>query len=309
MVMPFQNTKRKNSLKTNQKKNSLQTHHDISTPNDRMKYFSERVSLFTSYKASLTVEAAMVLPIFLFAICFMMYFTEIVRTQAEIGNEIYKQGKQLSLYTYVYDKAESEGIVHSGVVEDLVSGGLSSLYVKSQINSALGQDYFVQNNIPNGINLMLSKYMQEDDMIDIIAIYRVKIPCNFFRVGKVLVLQRCRMRAWTGYQAASSGEPSEEIVYITPSGAVYHTSPTCTHINLSITGVSVHGIEGLRNSGGGKYYECELCGGEAMNGQVYITETGDRYHNSRECSGLKRGITAIPISQVEGRRPCSRCGN
>jgi len=307
--MPFQNKKFHSILKTILKNNSLQTHHYILTPNQYINKYSERVSPFTSCKASLTVETALVLPVFILAICFMMYFTEVVRVQAEIGNEIYKQGKNLSLYSYVYSLAENSEIIQQGLIEDLGSSALSSMYVKSKITRELGEDYFVNNNIENGISLILSTYMQEDDMIDIIAIYRIEIPCNFFHVGKILALQRCRMRGWTGYDNSSGTENGEEIVYITPNGTVYHKSASCTHINLSISTVSLGEVRNLRNSDGGKYYECEICGEETSSGQVYITETGDRYHNSRECSGLKRGIMAVPISKVGGRGPCQRCGS
>lgn len=307
--MPFQNKNLPINKNSNKKYNSLQTLLKTSSPNDKKKLYSERVSPCTSLKGSLTVEAAMVLPIFIFAICFMMYFTEVVRAQAEVGNEIYKQGKKLSLYSYVYKQGENNGIIRSGRIEDIVSGGLSSLYVKSQIQNELGDNYFINNNIENGISLILSTYMQEDEMIDIIGIYKLTIPCNFFHVGKIPVLVRCRMRAWTGYENTTSTNNAEEMVYITQNGTVYHKSSSCTHINLSISSTSKNSIKDLRNSGGGKYYECEICGEDENGGTVYITDTGDRYHNSRECSGLKRGIMTVPISKVGGRGPCSRCGN
>lgn len=307
--MPFQNKTLLINNNSNKTIISLQTLQKISTPNDKKNIYSERVSPFISFRASLTVEAAMVLPIFIFAICFMMYFTEVVRVQAEIGNELYKQSKNLSVYAYVYDRAESNGIMASGRIEGLVSGALSNLYVKSQIKQELGDDYLDNNNIESGISLILSSYMEEDDVIDILAIYKISIPCNFFHLKKIPVFQRARIRGWTGYENTYNTGESEEMVYITQNGSVYHRDRFCTHIRLSITEVSRSQVKNLRNSGGGKYYECELCGDEPQNATVYITDTGDRYHNSRECSGLRRGVLAVPISQVEGRGPCSRCGN
>jgi hypothetical protein len=309
MAMPFQNKTLLINKNSNKEIISLQTLQIISTPNDKKNIYSERVSPFISFHASLTIEAALVLPIFIFAICFMMYFTEIVRVQAEIGNELYKQSKNLSIYAYVYDRAQSNGIIASGKIEDLVSGALSNLYVKSKIKQELGDDYLDNNNIKSGISLILSSYMQEEDVIDILAIYKISIPCNFFQLNKIPVFQRARIRAWTGYESTKNTKEQEEMVYITQNGTVYHKDPSCTHIHLSITEVSSSHVKDHRNSDGGKYYECELCGEEPNNGTVYITDTGDRYHNSRECSGLKRGVMAVPISQVGGRSPCSRCGN
>lgn len=308
MKMPFRKKYKYIHNNHNKKNNSLQTLLVTSSPNDQKNLLTERVSSFIFLKANLTVETAMILPIFIFAIYFMMYFTQVIMTQSEIGNELYKQGKQLALLSYVYKQTEGTGIIESGKVEDLVSGGLSSLYVKGKLKDELGKDYYTSNKIDGNISLMLSSYMQEDDMIDIVATYKIKIPCNFFQLNKIKVIQRARVRGWTGYENESNQETKEEIVYITQNGSVYHRDITCTHINLSVSEISLNRVKELRNSSGGKYYECELCEKEPNNGKVYITDTGDRYHNLRNCSGIRRGIIAIPISQVGGRSPCSRCG-
>ena len=304
--MPFQDTKNNNKKKYN----SLHAFRILSSPNDITDIKTERVSLFISQKASLTVEAALVLPLFLFAICFMMYFTEIVRIQAEVGNELYKQSKNMSLYAYVYQSAESNHIIESGKVEDLVSGMLSNLYVKSKVSEELGDNYFEINNAESGISLILSSYMKENDIIDVVGMYSISIPCNFFHLNKVRVIQRARIRAWTGYEEDTEGnEPIEEMVYITPYGSVYHKDIFCSYINLTISQVSKSDVDNLRNSSGGKYYECELCKDEVENAYLFITDTGDRYHKRRDCSGIQRDVLAVPISEVEGRGPCSRCGN
>lgn len=40
---------------------------------------------------------------------------------------------------------------------------------------------------------------------------------------------------------------------------------------------------------------------------LYITETGNKYHSSLDCSGLKRHIDAVPITEVGGMGACSKC--
>ena len=76
-----------------------------------------------------------------------------------------------------------------------------------------------------------------------------------------------------------------------------------------ITGCTEH--KEIGSSSDGKYKICERCchGITPQDGEeVYITIYGDRYHKSRTCSGLKRTIREIMLSQVGNRAPCSKCG-
>ena len=103
-----------------------------------------------------------------------------------------------------------------------------------------------------------------------------------------------------------NGEIEEkQMVYIALNGEVYHRDPGCSHIHLSIHSVEKTQLGAMRNENGEKYHPCEECGGGT--GNVYITDTGNRYHSSLECSGLKRSIVKVPVTQVKDRRPCSRC--
>ncbi len=120
-------------------------------------------------------------------------------------------------------------------------------------------------------------------------------------------------RAWTGrdeQSASGDGLESYTYVYVTESGSVYHISSTCTHINLSIHSASVSEISELRNESGGRYTACEICiEDENVSGSVYITNEGNRYHDSLSCSGLKRTVRMVEISKVNGLRLCSRCAS
>jgi len=97
------------------------------------------------------------------------------------------------------------------------------------------------------------------------------------------------------------------IAFITKNGTVYHRNRNCTYLNPSVKAVFYEDLKEKRNENGAIYYACEKCG----NGKktvVYITEQGTKYHTSLECSGLKRTIYSILLSEVGGRLPCSKCG-
>ena len=147
-----------------------------------------------------------------------------------------------------------------------------------------------------------------DEMVQLVFPERIQPPVPVIGYPGTTIVSCCYMRAWTGYDVERrAGEDGEETyVYITDNGTAYHRSRACTHLTLSIMLVGKEEAAGMRNASGGKYSPCEKCGGEGS-GIVYVTKEGDRYHSTIECSGLKRSVRCIPLSEAGGRTPCSRC--
>lgn len=81
------------------------------------------------------------------------------------------------------------------------------------------------------------------------------------------------------------------MVYVTEYESVYHTSESCTHLDLSVHRGTKTQVEQKRNEYGGKYHACERCGGDSA--LVYYTEKGDCYHSQVSCSGLKRTVRLV----------------
>lgn len=137
----------------------------------------------------------------------------------------------------------------------------------------------------------------------------VSLPFPWLSFGRDLVTRKAVVRAWTGYTGESfQGAFVGEIVYITPEGTVYHRNRDCTYLRLSIRQVASGALDLERNASGGRYTPCEYCVRQGQpGGTVYVTDYGASYHNNRNCQGLKRTVMAVPLSQVGGRRGCSRC--
>lgn len=319
---------------------------------------------------SLTVEAALVLPIFIYAIVAFIYFLQIIYIQEVLQNAITETGFFSAKYAYVYDyilnyegdgqaadedsennsKEGSKDSTESSVnnidkeasdsdsnynedssqekrnsAEAIIAHSIDSTYYKIKMQDYLDTDMINESCIENGYNgiyTYLSSYMTEEDAVDIILYYRIKLPVLFLNLQEIPMMQRIRMRGWTGYKVdpknsdnpgsntSGTGESDDEIVYITETGSVYHLSKSCSYLNLSIEQVNYDEIESFRNDGGGKYKPCELCGSSgdpSKSNTVYITDSGDRYHWDLNCSGLKRTIIEILLSEVEDRTLCSRC--
>lgn len=272
-------------------------------------YSVKRMSLFfPSKKASITIETSLILPLFLFVIINLLSILNIIRLYSNVEIILHQTGKEMAVHAYAVDKAIDD---NNSILNTVLSIGYSA-HLKEQIIEGLNKDYLNASPLVNGekgISFVQSSVLN-DDIIDLVAEYKVKPAISLFGFGQIGFINRCRMRAWTGYDNTKTSEfieNSDDIVYVAENGMVYHTRRSCTHLLLSINKVSSEEIYKLRNENGGKYYLCELCG-NYKNNIVYITKQGNRYHTNSDCSGLKRTIYTISIQDVGERTKCQRCG-
>ena len=124
--------------------------------------------------------------------------------------------------------------------------------------------------------------------------------------------QKVPVRSYTGASMVpESATDGEEYVYLAENGSVYHVKINCTYLHLGIQETNASKLQTARNRSGGIYKPCESCmkKGQAVPGmQLYITPYGDRYHQTKDCSGLRRTVRKVKKSQVGGLPPCSKCG-
>ena len=279
-------------------------------------------------RASLTVEAALVMPLFLFTVLTFIYFIQIFTLQEYIQATITKMGLNMAKTAYVYE--DFVGIEDALGFDETIFGteleiGLGDFAKATVDQSILGlyaKRYLDVDRINHsciregfeGISFKASKLLVEGDIIDIVVRYKAVLPFQVFFFQEIPLIQRVKVRAWTGYKVAATyslkeEETKEDVVYITDTGSVYHNSQTCSHIHLSVT--AIQGVPTTqRNDNGGKYYPCEkCCDGERNNDATYyITSDGTRYHTIRNCSKIKRSVKEILRSEVGNRPPCKRCG-
>ena len=143
-------------------------------------------------------------------------------------------------------------------------------------------------------------------------IYTYKAFGGLIPLSEVAVYNHVKVHAWTGTEYQDNGGEqgeTEQMVYVTESGSVYHRKLGCRYLKVSIQQVAGSGISSMRNSYGEKYAACESCSrGQKSAGSVYVTSTGNRYHNQETCSGLKRTVKLVKLSQAGSMHACSSCG-
>lgn len=278
-------------------------------------------------KASLTVEAAFVMPLFLYFILAFLYFIQIFMLQEYIQSAITKLGLNLAKTAYVYedftgvtDALNFDATIFGSELEiglgDFTASFIDKTVLKTISRTYLNTEFINHSCIEKGfqgISFQDSAILTEESCVDLIVSYRVKPPIAIFPIRSMGLLQRVRVRGWTGEKVAATysledEDREEQMVYVAVTGTVYHKSPSCSHIHLSIQ--AVRGIpDSRRNRSGGKYYPCKECcdGKPDPSATLYITEDGSSYHTNRNCSGIKRTVEKIPLSEAGSRTPCKRC--
>ncbi len=316
------------------KKSSLQVQIQSLAPTNvkflkKTKRCNKRVSQFISkdnkikiLTGSMTVEAAIVFPVFIYVLFAFLYFIQLFTIQEIISNGISEMGRSISQNMHIYKDLKSE--IEYGETEDTIKStnqlekGLKSLLnhtVLWQMLKAYLPEELINNSlIINGYEGLrfYNSYLNEDDnTFFVIVNYNIELPILFFNNNIFSIKQGLKLKGWTGYEEKSEIKEIdyEDIVYITETGTVYHIFRECTHLKIDIYESKIREVTNLRNDYGGKYKECEICVIDIISPQsiIYITSSGDRYHSSISCSGLKRCIISIPISQVNGKNLCKRC--
>lgn len=205
---------------------------------------------------NMTVEAALVLPIFLFAAVNLLSLLLMFRTYSAEEAKLHQTGRQMALYAYGQEGGDCE--------------------------------------------------------IRLMNVNRIKAPFGVAAFGGGYTANGCVMHKWNGYDLSGAGSErpgeEEELVYITRSGSAYHRDRGCRYLNPAIQMVDREQAQGMDTEGGGKYTPCLACGGKSS--LVYITEGGSRYHSTVNCTGLKRTIESVTLTEAveSGRHPCPSCG-
>lgn len=260
-------------------------------------------------RGSMTVEAAMVVPLFLFTVLNMFSAINYMAAHMRLQAAMHQTGLMLVRTGYAYHKlAEGYEILES----EIANIGFSHFYAKEKVIAHAGERFLDRVGISGGSEgiLFLQSDIVNPECLDLVATYYTKVLFLEESFSGFGMVNRARMKVWTGYDntAAGVGEQDGEVVYITLEGEVYHVERSCTHLQLSVTKVPYADVAQYQNEDGAGYTLCERCGMYEPAGSVYITQEGDRYHTTVSCGGLRRTVMAVYLEEVEGRRACSRCG-
>jgi len=237
-------------------------------------------------KGSATVEASLILPLFIFGVLVLFHGIRLHMAEAVLYEATAETLEYMAELSYL---TETNYLVPESKIEQYVD------------NKELVEGYIIGGI--EGVSFLGSTYLDDEGYVCLKVSYEIGI--NVPVIGNLAGHRtyEIRQKAYKGYKEREDGQELSEdeiYVYITDNREAYHISRGCTHLVLSIT----PGTKSRAEANG--YSPCEFCGDDSGDG-VFITKHGNRYHSRGDCLGLKRTVYRVKKSQVQGLGACERC--
>ncbi len=264
-------------------------------------------------EGSLTIEAAMALPLFVFFMILMMMPMEIMNIDRQVQTALEGVGEDLSQYAYLLQKGKEDKPESISKMTGIQKEILTSLagegvlfYARKRVEEKVDMRRI------EGVSFSRSSILGDDKTIDLIMNYRVKLPFSVFGLKSVPMTARSTRRAWIG-KVGGKGEQameSEKIVYVGKGSTRYHMSRTCHYLYNNLKSVTQDEVEHMRNLSGSTYKPCSRCQPKKEgNGLVYIMPSGEKYHTDQNCSSIISYVSAVSIETVRHLGACSYCSH
>ena len=246
---------------------------------------------------SITLEMVVVLPLFISFMVFFLFLFRILLVQESMEEALVYTSRTLAVTCFAERPGEQK--TQTGLLAE------AQIIFQKELKESGCPLHFVQGDAV-GISLLSSQLMGDDIILR--AAYEIRMPCVLLGNYCFRFVQCAQSRKWIGDLSLEQKTGADEVwVYITPYGTVYHRERNCRYLDLNIKAANLLSLMTLRNADGKIYRKCESCGNSGGK-TVYVTDYGERYHSSLSCNGLKRTIYMVKLSQVGGKKPCSKCG-
>lgn len=155
----------------------------------------ERASLFASFQGSVSVEAALVLPIFFLAVCCLCYLLEIMSVQSYVRAALHEEGRKIAKQAYAVPFV-SQKQVEEDLVEYIGAERLERSIVKEG---------------SRGLRASGTNILPGTGLITMHVTYKILLPISMFGNLTMECEDSFRIKGWNGYF----------------SGGMFYTSRRC----------------------------------------------------------------------------------
>jgi hypothetical protein len=260
-------------------------------------------------QASMTVEAAIAFPIFIFAVALILLPFRMMETTGRMQEVCEQICEDVCQYAYTSDRDVKELDPEKSPKDQALYTGISAgigAYAAAKARAA-ADDRFL-----GLINFIGSDCMTDGETVTIVLDYTYDLPFSVLGNGSLKQTVTSSRRAWVGKKRSGgdAGEGSEDdpLVYVGKNSTRYHLSSSCHYLSNDLKSVSAGQIDNLRNADGGKYRPCAVCCSSGTDaGSFYIMPSGTAYHSQRSCRAIISYVKTVHLSEVEALGACSYC--
>ena len=235
---------------------------------------SSASNLSGNEEGAMTLEASLIVPIFLIVLLMLTSAGEILMIHQQISHGACEAAKRAAVNEYRIRQKKKSG-------SDLSGFSAKAAFLAAVNRKFLDHSALIGGSAGAAAACRLTLTSKGEYIVSVRYYIRKTMP--FLSTHTVSYEQSVRQKSMTGY-VPDGDELKKGCVYITPHVEKYRNKRT-------------------------QYKPCDKCTKHEKGdfSCVYIAKEGESYHTDLGCSGLKRTVKQVDLSTLKGMRPCTRC--
>lgn len=255
----------------------------------------------SSPPASMTVEAALVLPLALLFFLALLQPVIWLDRQRKVQTAMERIGEEISQYGILAESVETE----DSELPAFCTDAAAALWIRGKV----GQ-------YADHVTVKKADVYGENGEIEFAAEYQEEIPFFETVLGKQTETVAVKRRSWIGIPGKlkgdgtsqdGDGDEQTEMVYVGAGIGRYHLFRDCHYISNEYMTVTRSEAENGKVPGE-KRTPCAVCGKKGDGSEtVYITTAGEHYHCNKNCRSMISYVREVPKDEAEHLGLCSYC--
>lgn len=287
------------------------------TLSSHIRRYVRRTFLSPSLSGSLTLEASIVLPLYIFFLTAIIYILNILYLQNYFQASLEEASRSANRYAYLAEHFEALSF------DDMLNiSGKDMSFVfnllKNKADSELVRQAFLSDNVKSladnfcvsgGCNgLSIINLPSSADALDLYLQYKIKLPFIPEKLITISVSQRCFFKTFTGEDITDKTGDYTQYVYITANASVYHTSPYCSYLSKYYSLFPASYFEEAI-SDRERYSPCHSCANNVSPSyNVFLCPNSFVYHTKIDCFYLNTNIHKVTLDSIKDTMHiCTRC--